>query len=687
LATTIARAFDLREGGRRSAADALVAFLRDRQLLLLLDNFEHLTAGATLLADLLAVCGGLTLLVTSRSPVRLRGEQVLPVPPLPLPEPFRAAPFDRLRHVPSVALFAQRAHAADPDFALTTENVAAVAEICRRLDGLPLAIELAAARTPLLPPSALLSRLTEAPALPLLTDGARDLPERQQTLRRTLEWSHDLLNADEQRLFRRLSIFAGGATLDAAGAVSRGAQRAPEESSSREEDHSLLDPSTARLLDSLGSLVDKSLVHLSTLSTQHSALSTRYGMLETVREFGRELLAASGEEPDTERAHARYFLTLAETAVSELTGADQAAWLARLDAEHENLRAVLGRALASGDAETGLRLAVSIWRFWHSRGYLTEGRRWLDELLALPATTSPATRAGGLGAAGLFAYAVGNLAEAEALLEESLALSRELGDDRRIANLLGNLGVIAQDRGDLDRAAVLLEECLAVDRALGDRWGLAASLTNLARLARLRGDLPRSRALQAESLALIRELGDARGEAMSLSNLASIAKDEGDLATAEALFEESLGRWRELGELRGIGVELRHLGMVAADRGDSARAEALIVESVSRLHAIDAVQDTLIGLEMLAPVAVSQGRPRRAVRLLAAADALRESLDVPRSPDEPTAHEDAVVAVRAALPADGFATAWAEGAALSLDEAVAITRTEDCAQRAPLRAE
>jgi tetratricopeptide (TPR) repeat protein len=395
-------------------------------------------------------------------------------------------------------------------------------------------------------------------------------------------------------------------------------------------------------------------------------------MLETVREFGRELLTANGEEPNTARAHAFYFLDLAEAAAAGMRDGDQAAWLARLDAEHENLRAALGWTLVSGATEIGLRLAASLFRFWHARGHLTEGKRWLEDLLDRPARVPPALRARALHAAGQLAYAMGNLVQAEALQEESLGLRRQLGDTREIANLLSNLGVIAQDRGDLDRAEILLEECLAVDRALGDRWGLAASLTNFARLARLRGDLPRARALQTESLDLVRELGDVRTIAIALSNLGSIARDEGDLATAVALFAESLGHWRDLGELRGIGVELRNLGLVAADGGDAARAEELIAESIARLHAIDTAQETLSGLDAMVPVSLARGRPHQAVRLLAAAAALRQGVGAPRPPDEQAGRDAAEQAARAALPADAFAAAWEEGALLSLDAAVAL---------------
>jgi predicted ATPase/transcriptional regulator with XRE-family HTH domain len=676
IADAIAQTLDLREERRRSVTEALVAYLRDRRLLLILDNFEHLASGAPLLADLLAGSAGLNILVTSRAPVQLRGEQVLPVPPLALPEPSDAASLDRLRQVPAVALFAQRAAAADPDFALTTDNGPAVAEICRRLDGLPLAIELAAARTPLLPPRALLQRLTEAPALRLLTDGARDLPERQQTLRRTLEWSHGLLDPEEQRLFRRLSIFAGGATIEAAEAVAGGQDGRGGQTDGRTDGQnergslSACPPAPLYPLEGVASLVTKNLLRRE--ETGVDAGGRRVGMLETVREFGRELLAESGEEPATGRAHAHYFLALAESAAPRMTGSAQVAWLTRLEAEHENLRAALGWTVASGEIATGLELAASLFHFWHARGHLSEGQGWFDRLLGQGADVPRAVRARALHISGQLAYAMGELARAEALQEESLALRRELDDRRGIANMLSNLGVIAQDRGDLDRAEMLLEECLAVDRELGDRWGLAASLNNFSRLAYLRGDLARSRALQTESLALVRELGDVRSIAISLSNLGSIARDEGDLAAAEALFEESLGHWRELGELRGIGVELMHLGMVAAEAGDAALAEVLIVESIARLHAIDTVQDTLTSLEALAPVAVALGRPRQAVTLLAFADAQRLALGLPRPPDQQASRDTAVRAARAVLSADLFSTAWGDGAEMPLDAAVAL---------------
>lgn len=662
IAPAIGRVFELRDDGRRSSVETLAAFLRDRRMLLVLDNFEHLMDGATLLADLLAVCPDLKLLVTSRAPVRLLAEHVLPLPPLALPESSDSYSIDQLERVPSVALFVQRASAANPALTLTNENAAAIAEICRRLDGLPLAIDLAAARTSLLPPEALLTRLMSAPALPLLTDGARDLPERQQTLRRTLEWSYDLLSAEEQRVFLRLSIFAGGATIEAAEAVARRA------SADKDKGESLGD-----ILGVVSSLADKSLL----FRDESSFAEPRIGMLETVREFGRDLLAANGDEAATARAHASYFLELAEKAAPELIGAEQAAWFARLEVEHENLRRALAWALASGEAEIGLRLGGRLFRFWQNRGYLAEGRRWLDDLLDLSAPVSPDVRAQALHVAGLLAYTAGELLGAEQYLERSLEIRRELDDRRNMANLLSNLGLIAQDRGDLVRAERLLEECLAFDRALGDRWGLAASLTNFSRLVWLRGDLSRSRELQVESLVIVRDLGDVRSIAIALSNLGSIARDEGDLTAAKAFFEESLCHWRALDEQRGIAVELRNLGLIAAAGGDAEQAEPLIIESIERLREIEMVPDTLSSLEAMAVTTVALGDPSRAIHLLSAAETLRETVDAPRPPDEEAARKSTLDAARASLSSEVFATAWRMGAGLSLDEAVALAINRD----------
>jgi tetratricopeptide (TPR) repeat protein len=567
---------------------------------------------------------------------------------------------DQLRRVPSVALFVQRARAADPGFVLTAENGPPVAEICRRLDGLPLAIDLAAARTPLLPPEALLARLAAAPALPLLTDGARDLPERQQTLRRTLEWSYDLLSSAEQRVFRGFAVFEGGATIEAIEAVTNGMDDAPR--------------SNPEVLSLVASLVDKSLLRRDGAAGGHP----RIGILETIREFARERLEASGKGEDAARAHLRHYLALARAAAPELTGAEQVGWFARLDTEHENLRAALGWALASGDLEQGLQLAGSLFRFWHTRGYLSEGRRWLEDLLGLEGTVTPDTHARAFHSAGLLAYAVGDLARAEDLLGQSLVIRRERNEERDIADLLSNLGVIAQDRGDLERAEILLAECLTLDRKLGDRWGLAASLVNSSRLSRLKGDLARSRELQTEALTVVRELGDVRSVAISLSNLGSIARDEGDWETARALSEESLELWREIEEPRGIGVELKNLGLVALELGDPARAEMLIAESVERLHAIDTVQDTLSALEALAQVLIARDARLRAVRLLAAAETLRAGIDTPRPPDEQIARDAAIESARVSLTTESFDAAWKAGAKLSLGEAVTFARETAC---------
>jgi predicted ATPase/transcriptional regulator with XRE-family HTH domain/Tfp pilus assembly protein PilF len=732
LADTLAHAVGAHEQGDRHQEEALVAHLRDRQLLLVLDNFEHLLAAAALLADVLAACPRLTLLVTSRSILRLRGEQALPVPPLPLPDATPSPTMETLAAAPAVALFMDRARAVWPEFALTPENAADVMAICRRLDGLPLAIELAAARIRLLPPRALLARLERR--LPILTGGARDLPERQRTLRDTLAWSYGLLSRAEQTLLRRLSVFAGGATLDAVEAVCSA--------------DGTLDSDA---LEWLAALVDHSLLR----QEESDAGEPRVGMLETVREYGLEQLAAAGELEATQEAHAQYYLVLAEAAGPALRGSEQAPWLARLDAEHDNLRAALGWAQGRRDGELGLRLAGALWRFWYLRGYLGEGRCWLEAALTGTVQTSLAARARALNGAGNLAERQGDYGRAAAFHEESLALRRALGDMQGIAHSLGNLGNLAHRQGDSRQAAALYEEALALYRelgemasiaialsnlgsvafeqddygraatryeeslalyrALGDKIGSAASLTGLGKVASLRGDYGRASALHEESLALGREVGYTYGVAQSLSNLGELAylqggygravalleeslalhseheaRDEiavalntlgavagrqGDHRRASRLHEESLASFRVMRSRWGIAGSLRLLGAMAREQGDYVRATALLQESLQLGHEIGRRKLVAECLEGLILVALHAGQPSRAAQFGGAAEALREALGAPLPLQEQADLARAVQAIRTALGEQCLLAAWAAGRTMPLDQAVETALT------------
>jgi predicted ATPase/DNA-binding XRE family transcriptional regulator len=620
----------------RPSLESLGARLGGRRVLLLLDNFEHVLSAAFLVADLLAAYADLKVLITSRGALRVRGEHEFPVPPLELPAPQSAAAHGLdlalLSRCPAVSLFVQRATAVKPGFQLTHANGSAVADICRRLDGLPLAIELAAARMKLFQPQALLARL--AHRLQLLTDGTRDLPARQQTLRAAIDWSYDLLDTGEQLLFARLSVFVGGCTLEALEEVCAAAGSLPYP-----------------VLDGLTSLLDKSLLQVDE-QEDPAALSCepRFGMLETIREYAAERLAASGEEDALRRAHAACYLSLAEHAEHELTGPDQAAWLARLEDEHDNLRAALRwaqeevlrdtLAAAAERAALGLRLAGALWRFWLVHGHLSEGRGWLARFLALTAdgeargasSADPAlaaARAKALdGAAGL-AYSQGDYTRAWVLYEDALAVQRLRGDGPAIARTLGNLGNVAIDQGDYARATGLNEESLALCRALGDKQGITFALTALGAVAHYQGDYARATALYDQSLALRRELGNPWGIAVSLTNLAEVARAVGEGARAEALYAESLGLLGAVRDTSGVPV----------------------------------------CLEGLAAIAAAGGQAERAALLFGAAAALRLAIGAPLPPSERAGHERAVAAARAALGPAAFAAAWARGQAMTVEEA------------------
>jgi predicted ATPase len=478
-------------------------------VLLALDNFEHVVAAAPFVADLLAACPRLKVLVTSRAALHVQGEQEYAVPPLAVPDVRHLPVVEDLAGHAAVALFLQRAKTVRPDFQLTSRNAAAVAEICAWVDGLPLALELAAARIKLLPPQALLEQMVGArsltgewrnPALEVLAGGPRDRPQRLQTMRDAISWSYRLLNPGEQALFRHLAVFLGGCALDAIAAV---CPHGDEE---------------AGQLDTLASLVDKSLLW----SEEGAGGAARFNLLGTVRAFGQECLAEAGEQETVRRCHAAHYLAVAEASASELTGSAQALWLARLDEESGNLRAALqwslegGAVPSDGRVELGLRLAGALWRFWHVRGYLSEGQRWLEQLL---------TRAETAGC----------------------GVAPELR-----ATALHGAAVLATERGDYARAVVLAEQGLAQRRAMGDRAGMAATLNVRASVAKYQADYARASSLYAEALALYRAMGNSAGMAVSLTNLGNVALDQGDYAYAMTLHEESLAIKRALQPIQKV---------------------------------------------------------------------------------------------------------------------------------------
>jgi predicted ATPase len=606
----------MQEAGGQSLQASLVQYLRDRRVLLLLDNFEQVVAAAPVVTDLLAACPLLTVLVTSREALHVRSERVWPVPPLVVPDLADLPDPEALAQVPAVALFVERAQAVQPDYALTTENAPLVAAISTRLDGLPLALELAAARINLFTPAALFARLDRR--LALLTTGPRDLPARQQTLRGAIAWSYDLLDAGEQALFRRLGVFVGGATLAAAEAVcDRGDTGVPD------------------VLEGLGSLLYKCL-----LGQEVLAVGTSYfTMLETIRAYALEQLAASGEEADLRERHARFFLALAEQAEPELRGADQRLWLDRLEREHDNLRAALewARAASSGDSpgkapEIGLRLVAALWRFWWRRGHIGEGRERLAAALAARAPTPALARA--LYGAGYMAFVQGDYAAVGPLFEESLAISRAAGDRAAQATALNGLGHAASHIRDYAAAQAFFGEGLALQHELKDPGGVATALNNLGLIATSRRDYALARAQMEESLALSRQLGDLWGVATALNNLALVARGQQDYVAACALIAESLAIRRELGDKYGIAFCLAGLAAV-------------------------------IGALGVGPLGGA-----RAARLFGAIEALLETMHARLETVYRDEFEQTVAAVQAAIAPEAFAAAWAEGRAMTWQQAV-----------------
>ena len=688
--STIVRALGVPEVTEQAPIETVREALRERELLLVLDNFEHLMPAAVPLAELLATCPRLTMLVTSREPLRLLAEHEVPVPPLALPE--LAAPIGRppgsagLSRVEAVALFVQRAQAVKPDFALTDGNAAEVAEVCRRLDGLPLALELAAARVKVLPPAALLGRLERR--LPLLTGGPRDLPPRQRTMRDAIAWSHDLLSPAEQALFRRLAVVAGDCSLEAAEALGSG-----------------IDGLEGGVLDAVTSLVDKSLLH----QVERDS-TTRFAMFETIREYALDQLDATAEGSAARHAHAAYYLDLAEAAGPALAGPRQAECLARLELEHDNFRAALRWSLESGDAERAVRFAAALWLFWWVRGHLREGRDWLARVLARDDGGAPAIRAHALTGAGTLAETQGDYDQAVRLHQEALALRQAIGDKRGVAESLESLGSIAQDQGDYPRATRLHEQALALCREVGDERGIAHALVNLGTVAAYRGDADRAAALLTEGLGLLRALKDPRGVSTVVTNLGSLAFRQGDDDRATALFEEALTLWRELGDKQGIALALLNLGGAVQQRGDLERATALYAQALPLLEEIgdrrgiavalldlgrvaraqgnqaraaalltdglDLCRETgdraelAACLEGLAGVATALGRAAAAGRLFGAAEALREAIETPLPATYRADYERDVAAARAQLPGDAFATAWAAGRGRPLEQVI-----------------
>jgi predicted ATPase/class 3 adenylate cyclase len=689
---TISQALGLPEARDQTPLEHLKRALQEKKVLLLLDNFEQVVSAATSVADLLAACPRLKVLVTSREGLHVRAEREYPVPALLLPDMKHLPDLLALSQYEAVALFIERAQAVNPEFQVTNTNAPAVAEICVRLDGLPLAIELAAARIRLFSPQALLTRLGQR--LPLLVSSARDVPARQQTLRKTIQWSYALLAEAERRLFRRLAAFVGGCTFQAVEAVS---EDVAEEQTS--------------VLDTVTSLLDKNLLR----QTEQEDSEPWFMMLETIREFGLEELSKTGELEAARHAHAEYYLQLAEATAPELFGPQQEIWFHRLEREHDNLRAALSDLLEPGgdkeSIEMALRLGTALREFWLVRSHQHEGWTELSRALERSEGVAVAVRAKALNAAGDLAMELGNHDRGEELCQQSLALFRESGDLAGVGEALSYLGLMSWQKGELAPARVRLEESLKICTETGNKNFMAWSLYVLSTVDMLQGDYTQGYSHVEAGLLLFREKGNTRGIAFSLQSIAWGYLWEGDVAKAHPLFEESSALFKEIGEkgmemmaLWGLGWvafrqgkialarslleeasanyqseeepadleskawALAHLARVVAFEGDYARARALYEQCLAIVKQVSNKRWTPFYLEGLAAVVAAQGELPRAARLWGTAEALREGMGTPIPPAYRADYKRSVTSARTQLGEQAFAAAWVEGRSMTLDQ-------------------
>ncbi len=697
---TIAQTFGIKEARGRQPFDLLKELLREKQLLLVLDNFEQVEEAAPNLCELLDACSLLKIAVTSRAVLHLQGEHIFPVLPLVLPDLKHD---EDLEQYAAVALFLQRARAVKPGFQLTNSNKQTIAEICVRLDGLPLAIELAVARMKILSPRALLERLEHR--LQLLTGGASETSARQQTLWNTLTWSYELLTPGEQQVFRRLSVFVGDCRLKALEQVCKE-----------------VDGPKLSVLDAVESLLDKSLLQ----QVEQEGDEPHLRMLETIREYGLETLTARGELEATRQAHAACYLAFAQEAEPHLLGAEQDSWLNRLEQDHENLRAALDWSLEHADehVETALRIGGALWRFWWARGYLTEGRNFLERALRADRGAKATVRAKSLNAAGILNGLQGNYAQAKQFCQEGLVLFRALDDQQGVATALQMQGQMAGWQSKFAAARSLAEEALELSREAGDKWGIASSLDTLATVALNRGEYVKSYSLAQEALALSREVGDRAHIAHSLWLLGLLILYQSDYARAHAMLTESLtlsqaandkrgiadafvvlgyvaffqggyaamapplekglALHREIGDQRGIASGLYGIGWLALGRGDYAQARAAYEESVMILKDLEHQWFLALSLEGLACTVATQGQAAWAARLCGVAEMLRASIGASMPPAARIIYEQTVAAARTQLGDEDFTAAWAEGREMTVEQVLIARGPLLKAEPAPL---
>jgi predicted ATPase/Tfp pilus assembly protein PilF len=647
ILSSIAKQFDVRGDDSQLLLELLKSNLQEKHLLLLLDNFEQVIAAAPTVTQILAVIPNLKVLVTSRAPLNLRGEHAFRVPPLKLPERTQVWSLERLGQYESIQLFIERAQAVRADFALTADNALALAEICHRLDGLPLAIELAAARIKLLPPQSLLTRLDHR--LKLLTGGAQDLPHRQQTLRNTLDWSYSLLAEEEQILFARLAVFVGGFTLETAVAICSA--------------DGCLD-----VFEGVTSLLNNSLLMPQTTCSDQP----RFRMLETIREYALERLAERDQMETLRQQHAHYFARwVAEFGLGSYPGTGY--WLDLIEEEHDNLRAVLNWSLADLDqAELGAGMVGILYWFWYQRGYISEGRDWCRQLMTFtPEMGRTVGRASLLLGSGSLALMQGDLKRAAPRLAESAALWRELQDEKRLALALTACGVLALNQGDLTTAEHNFEEGLAIGRQLDHRWFIAASLLNLGGMAVAQGDYAAAQVRLAEAAVVAKTSDDDWLAASILNNLGEIARVQGDYEQARCSYSESQALLRKTGHKPDVARSLHNLGYVVQHQGNYDQAQAYFQESLAMFRELGNKRGIAECLAGLAGLAVGQGQPQGAARLLGAAQTQLTASGASWWPADLVEYERNLATIQTALNQEIFAAAWKEGQVMSLEQAIA----------------
>ncbi len=650
----VAAALGVREEPGRPLIETLQEALGSRTLLILLDNCEHLaTACGALAKQLIEGTTGARILATSREALGVPGEVLWRVPPLHVPDMRGPGRLTRreIGQFESVRLFAVRAATVAPTFSLTDQNAETVAQICSRLDGIPLAIELAAARVKVLPVGQILTRLEDR--FRLLTSGSPTALMHQQTLRATVDWSYDLLEEQERALFNRLSVFAGGAALEAVETVCAGDGLAEEE-----------------ILDLLAHLVDKSLV----LPEEGVEGAARYRLLETLRAYGREVLERSGKRPSCLERHARFYLALAEEAEPELSGSDQSGWLARLEQEHDNLRQSAEWAVRSAHVEEALRLAGSLWRFWRIHSHFGEGRRRLEAALSGEGTGpgERRARAKALLGAGALARSQSDYERSRVLLEEGLAMGQLSGNKEVTQAILIELGTVAIDQGRLGEAREYYEGSLAILRAAGDKRGMASALHNLGVVSQALGDYDDARSLYAQALGINQELGNEGWEALDRNALGSVASDHDDYAVARSHHEEALAIHQRLGDRWGIAYSLHEIGRAAIWLGDHARARDLLAESMTTFQSLGDRVGVVETLEYFAALAAAEREDKHAFVLAGAAAALRDALGAPPTPPDRASLERCLAGAKERLGSAATAASFETGRGTGLERAIAL---------------